>query len=155
MMNKEEITLIRTTSDNIDFQFLVALLDQDLRIRDGDEHAFYAQFNKIDTIKNVIVGYYNHTPIACGAFKKYDEERVEIKRMFVQPNFRGKGIAATILSALESWANELNYEHCVLETGKKQPEAIALYQKSGYQIIPNYGQYEHVENSVCMRKSLL
>ncbi len=142
----------RTTSDNLDFQALVVLLDRDLSIRDGDEHAFYAQFNKIDNIQNVIVYYEDGVALGCGAFKKYDSETVEIKRMFVTPEHRGKGIAHAILTELEIWAAALNYSQCILETGVKQPEAIGLYQKAGYTIIPNYGQYENVENSVCMKK---
>jgi GNAT superfamily N-acetyltransferase len=74
--------------------------------------------------------------------------------MFVKEDRRGKGIAPTILNELEKWATELGYAACILETGKKQPEAIALYKKGGYQIIPNYGQYHGVDNSVCMRKQL-
>ena len=74
--------------------------------------------------------------------------------MFVKPQFRNKGIAVKILNALESWAKKLNFSECILETGKKQPEAIRLYQKSGYTLITNYGQYVTVENSVCMKKSI-
>lgn len=142
----------RTHSDNIDFQNLVALLDEDLKIRDGDEHSFYSQFNKIQNIRNVIVCYIDDNPIGCGAFKEYDQKKVEIKRMFVQPKYRGHGIGLSILKELELWASELNYSEYILETGKKQPEAIKLYQKAGYTIIKNYGQYENVENSVCMSK---
>ncbi|HSK71846.1 MAG TPA: GNAT family N-acetyltransferase [Pyrinomonadaceae bacterium] len=144
--------LIRTDSDNADFRELVALLDQDLRIRDGEEHSFYAQFNKIDRIRHAVVAYQDGQAVGCGAIKEYAENAAEVKRMFVKPEWRGQGIAKRILAELESWAAELNYSECILETGKKQPEAIGLYQKSGYQIIPNYGQYEGVENSVCMRK---
>lgn len=144
----------RTDSADADFKTLVALLDKDLQIRDGDEHSFYDQFNKIDTIGNVIVCYSNNTPIGCGAFKKYDKERVEIKRMFVLHQFRGGGIGLDILKELELWVAELHYPECILETGKKQPEAISLYKKAGYTIIKNYGQYENVENSVCMTKTL-
>jgi putative acetyltransferase len=146
--------LKRITSQNADFQSLVSLLDKDLSVRDGDDHSFYAQFNKIDKINEVIVAYENTLPIGCGAIKKYDEETAEVKRMFVMPEHRGKGIAAKILSALEEWASELGYQYCILETGQKQPEAIALYKKSGYQLIPNYGQYAGVENSICMMKKL-
>ncbi len=146
------ITLKRTTSDDLDFQYLVRLLDQDLKIRDGAEHDFYAQFNKIDTIKHAVVAFIENTPVGSGAFKAYDTATVEIKRMFVLPEFRGRGIAASILTELETWAASLQYKSCVLETGKKQPEAIALYQKMGYTITANYGQYENVENSVCMKK---
>ena len=151
------INLLRTNSDNADFRDLVRLLDADLRIRDGAEHDFYAQFNKIDSIRNALVAYENQVAVGCGAFKEYKEYAdsvAEIKRMFVLPDRRGRGIAGKILSELETWAKELNFSECVLETGLKQPEAIGLYQKSGYEIIPNYGQYAGVENSVCMRKSV-
>jgi putative acetyltransferase len=148
------ITLKRTTSEDTDFQYLVALLDQDLKIRDGEEHDFYNQFNKITMIKYAVVAYMDNVPVGCGAFKEFDTETVEIKRMFVLPDFRGKGIATSVLHELETWATEVNYKAAILETGKKQPEAIALYQKMGYTITANYGQYENVENSVCMRKAI-
>lgn len=146
---------IRTTSDNKDFQKLVAALDADLRIRDGEEHGFYAQYNKIDTIKHVVVAYENNEPVGCGAVKKYDSDTMEIKRMYVPPEKRNKGIASMVLKELEQWTAELNYKKCLLETGKKQPEAIALYEKNGYKIVPNFGQYENVANSVCFEKVLI
>lgn len=144
---------IRTTSDSPDFRGLVQLLDQDLALRDGADHAFYAQFNKIDKINHVVLAYEEEKPVGCGAFKPYDEQLVEIKRMFVLPEYRGQGVAPVVLAELERWAKELHYAGYVLETGKKQPEAIRLYEKSGYQRIPNYGQYASVENSVCMQKN--
>ncbi|MEO6488600.1 MAG: GNAT family N-acetyltransferase [Ferruginibacter sp.] len=144
----------RTSSDDPDFQNLVSLLDIDLASRDGDEHLFYAQFNKIDNIRHAIVWYLDRKPIGCGAFKELSVHQVEIKRMFIVPEFRGKGYAFNILKQLELWAIELNYSQCVLETGKKQPEAIKLYTRAGYMIIKNYGQYENIENSVCKAKSL-
>lgn len=146
------MTIVRTTSDNIDFQKLVVLLDNDLKIKDGEDHDFYAQYNKLDKINHVVICYQEDIAIGCGAFKELDSDTIEIKRMFVQPDFRGKGIAGKILKELESWADELNYANCVLETGKNNPEAIALYRKSGYEIIPNYGQYESIETSVCLKK---
>ncbi|HMK03172.1 MAG TPA: GNAT family N-acetyltransferase [Ferruginibacter sp.] len=148
-------TFKRTGSEDPDFRSLVALLDADLKKRDGDEHDFYAQFNKIENIRNVIVCYVDDKPIGCGAFKAFGQQKVEIKRMFVKPGYRGHGIGLNILKELELWAAELNYPQCILETGKKQPEAIRLYRKAGYAIIENYGQYEHVENSVCMLKDIL
>lgn len=128
--------------------------DEDLQIRDGDEHSFYAQFNKVDKIRHVVVAYENGEAVGCGAIKEYAKGTAEIKRMFVRAERRGRGIAKSILSELEMWAGELNFSKCILETGVKQPEAIALYQKSGYETITNYGQYAGVENSVCMKKSV-
>jgi len=145
--------LVRTNSDNSDFRKLVVLLDHDLQIRDGDERLFYAQFNKVDKIRHVVVAFENEKAVGCGAFKEYEAGAAEIKRMYVREAERGKGIAGKILAELENWAKELNFSECVLETGLKQPEAIRLYQKNGYQTIPNYGQYAGVENSVCMKKN--
>ena len=148
------ITCRRTNSKNEDFQQLVKELDADLIIRDGEEHSFYDQFNKIDNIKYVIVGHDYEKPVGCGAIKAFDQHIMEVKRMYVVSNRRGEGIASTILKELESWAKELNYSKCILETGNKQPEAISLYKKNGYEIIANYGQYENVENSICFEKIL-
>ena len=148
------IDLLRTNSENADFRELVRLLDAELAIRDGDEYSFYAQFNKLDAIREVVVAYENEQPIGCGALKEYESGVAEIKRMFVRPESRNRGIAGEILSELEAWAKELNFVECRLETGLKQPEAVHLYQKSGYELISNYGQYAGVENSVCMKKKL-
>ena len=148
------ITTIRTNSGNEDFKELVKHLDKELAIRDGSEHAFYAQFNKIDTIRHVVIVYHDKKPIGCGAMKNLLPDCMEIKRMYTTPENRGKGIARTVLNELEKWALELSYQRCLLETGKKQPEAIALYRKCGYKVVKNYGQYAGVENSVCFEKKL-
>ena len=79
---------------------------------------------------------------------------MEIKRMYVRPDRRGTGIASTVLSELEKWAREEGYEQSVLETGVKQPEAIALYSRAGYKHIPNFPPYVEVKESVCMKKKL-
>ena len=144
--------IVRTDSTDTDFQILVALLDADLKKRDGEEHTFYRQFNHINTIKHVVVAYKDKQPIACGAFKQYSDNTVEIKPMFVHNDHRGQGIGQKVLGELEQWATELKYNTFILETGKRQPEAIRLYEKAGYIRIPNYGQYQNVENSVCMKK---
>ena len=148
------IKIVRTNSDNQDFINLVKHLDADLAERDGNDHSFYAQFNKIAKIRYVIVAYENSKPIGCGAIKEYSPNIMEIKRMYTLPEDRGKGIATKVLTELEIWATKLSYEKCILETGKKQPEAIGLYEKNGYKLIPNYGQYAEIENSLCFEKDL-
>ena len=149
------ITIIRTNSDNRDFIQLVKHLDAELAERDGKDHSFYAQFNKIDKIKHVVIAYDDEQPVACGAIKEYAPGVTEVKRMYTSPESRGKGIASEVLMELETWASELSYAKCILETGKKQPEAIRLYEKNGYRVIPNYGQYAGIENSVCFEKQLV
>ncbi len=149
------LILKRTNSLDADFITLVNLLDAELKVRDGDEdHEFYHQFNAITNIKHCIVAYQENIPVGCGAIKVFEESILEVKRMYMLPEYRGQGIAPKILSELESWAKELGFSKCILETGHNQPEAIALYKKCGYQIIENYGQYKDVENSVCFEKKL-
>lgn len=148
------IKITQTNSKNNDFQELVTALDADLAVRDGEEHGFYAQFNSIAHLQYVVVAYDENQAVGCGAIKPYDAKTMEVKRMFVVPELRGKGIASLVLKALEDWALTLGYKNCILETGLKQPEAIALYHKNQYHVIPNYGQYAGVENSVCFEKKL-
>ena len=149
------ITLTRTNSDNKEFIHLVKLLDAELAELDGDEHEFYAQLNKTDKIKHVIVAYENDKPVSCGAIREYSPAIMEVKRMYTLPGYRGKGIATRVLNELESWAAELTYQKCILETGKRQPDAIWLYQKNGYKVTPNYGKYVAMENSVCFEKEIV
>jgi GNAT superfamily N-acetyltransferase len=148
------ITFKRTDSSNTDFQTLIVELDRYLAIMDGDEHAFYAQYNKSDGLKYVVLAYDGETPVGCGALKTYSENVMEVKRMYVDPRARGQGVAASILEELENWAVQLSHTDCVLETGVKQLAAIRLYQKSGYKMTPNYGQYQGLENSLCFAKAL-
>ena len=148
------ITLQRSNSSNPDFRFLIPLLDKELADRYGELQAVYDQYNQIINIDTVIIAYRDDTPVGCGCFKQIDEHSVEIKRMFVKPAERGLGIASAILSQLELWAWENGFSYTLLETGDKQHEAIALYQKLGYAIIPNYGQYAGMESSICMQKEL-
>ena len=146
--------MIVTEEDDRDFIELLKQLDAELAVRDGKDHSFYAQFNKIDKIKYVVVAYEDNKPAGCGAIKEYDKDTMEVKRMYTLPESRGKGIATGILTELEKWAFELHYAKCILETGKRQPEAIALYKKNNYKQIPNYGQYANIENSVCFEKQI-
>lgn len=149
------IDLIRTNSENHDFIGLVKLLDADLAKRDGEDHSFYAQFNTVDKIRYVVLAYENEKVIGCGAIKEYEANTMEIKRMYVWPESRKHGIATKVLTELENWAIELSHAKCILETGKRQPEAIGLYKKNGYKPIPNYGQYAEAENSICFEKELI
>lgn len=147
--------LLRTTNTNKDFRALVTLLDGHLAVTDEDEHDFYNQYNGLDAIKHVVILYKEDEPMACGAFKHYEDGTVEIKRMFTAEAARGQGLAVKVLDELEAWAREEGYAKGLLETGRRQPYAVRLYEKQGYTIVPNYGQYTGMENSVCMEKRLL
>ncbi|RNC84898.1 MAG: GNAT family N-acetyltransferase [Winogradskyella sp.] len=148
------ITITRATSKHQDFIDLVKQLDAYLKVTDGDDHAFYNQYNSIESLNHVVIAYYENKPIGCGAFKEFNENSVEVKRMYVLPKSRVNGVGKQILNALEIWAKDLGYNSCVLETGKRQIEAVQFYKKCNYTSIPRYGQYQQMENSLCFEKQL-
>ncbi|MDC7995680.1 GNAT family N-acetyltransferase [Altibacter sp. HG106] len=152
--DNDKLQCVKTNSAHPDFAPLVDKLNQELAARDGDEHAFYDQFNSIEHLQHVMVGYLEEEAICCGAFKIREDEQVEVKRMYTLPDYRGRGFGLKLLSELEAWAQSLGVEKVLLETGKRQPEAIRLYQKAGYRSIENYEPYVGVENSVCFEKLL-
>jgi putative acetyltransferase len=147
--------IIRTNSDNPHFRQLVVLLDGDLTLRYGELQKHYAQFNHINFIDTVVLAYEEDVPAGCGCFRSFAPETIEIKRMYVKPEFRGRGISRLVLAELEKWAAELGYTKSVLETGNQQVEAIHLYHRFGYTEIPNYGYFEGTETSICMSKKLM
>ncbi len=150
----DTVSLIRTNSTHPDFTGLVRRLDEYLAVVDGNEHAFYAQYNTLVPQTQAVILYAEGQPAACGAIKELEPGVIEIKRMFTEPSFRGRGFAKRILQELEKWALEIGYRACRLETGRRLADAVGLYQQSGYTVIPNYGQYEGVDNSVCFEKVL-
>ncbi|MES2806540.1 MAG: GNAT family N-acetyltransferase [Bacteroidota bacterium] len=150
----DTIRISKTTSENPDFINLIGALDKSLWERYPELKTDYWGNNIIELNPNVVVIYLENNPVACGCFKKYDKDTIEIKRMFVSLEARGMGLAQNILRELELWAHDLGYSFSVLETLYKQKEAIALYQKTGYSIVDNYEPYVGLKNSICMRKQI-
>lgn len=146
--------LIRTDNKNPDFLYLIPLLDKDLRSRYQDLQDTYDKHNVIVNVDTVVIAYIDDQPAGCGCFKQFSDTAVEMKRMYVKPEFRRQGISSAILNELEQWASGMGYKDAVLETGNKQLEAIAMYEKLGYSIIPNYPPYENIPTSICMHKAL-
>jgi GNAT superfamily N-acetyltransferase len=144
----------RTSTDDPQFIHLISLLDHELWVELKEDQTTYDQYNKVPAISTAVTIYDDVKPIACGCFKKHNENTVEIKRMFVNKTYRGKGISKIILNELEKWAMEDSFKYAVLETSVHFNVARTLYQKAGYNIIPNYDQYVGLEESVCMKKEL-
>lgn len=147
-------TLHHTQSNDPDFIRLVELLDAELYTLYPKEQDEYAPYNKIDFIETVTVAYDGDQAVGCGCFRDFDQQTVEIKRMFVMPAYRGKGLSKRILDDLENWALEKGFTQAILETGKNQPQAIGLYTQNGYEKVPNFGRYADIPNSLCYMKTL-
>lgn len=102
-----------------------------------------------------IIAWVDGEAVGCGAIRPMEDERyTEVKRMYVRPAFRGRGISRRVLVDLEQRARDFNYRYLQLETGVLQPEAIGLYESFGFYRIPNFGKYVGDEMSVCYRKDL-
>ncbi len=151
---KNDIRISRTTSENTDFIDLVAALDQSLWERYPELKSDYWGNNILEINPNVTVIYLDNKAVACGCFKRKNQNTIEIKRMFVLPEARGKGFAQRILHELELLGVELGFSFSVLETLYKQTEAISMYQKCGYAIVDNYEPYVGLTNSICMWKQI-
>ena len=146
--------IVRTETAHADFKILVDQLNKELWDRYPDIQAQYVPHNKVENIRTAVVVYDNDKPVGIGCTRPIDHTTTEVKRMYVLPDYRGKGIAATILAELEKWAAEQSYARTVLELGDRQPEALKLYKKNKYTVIENYGPYIGMKNSICMEKLL-
>lgn len=146
--------IVRTNSENNDFRSLISELDKELSIRNGDAQFCYNVYNKIDWLETVIIAYAGSVAVGCCCFKQYNDSTAEVKRMFLNPGYRGKGLAGKMLHEIEIWAKEKGFKQAILETGLKMVEAISVYKKSGYTVIPNYGQYADNADSICFSKRL-
>lgn len=146
--------LVRTTNQDPRFTDLTRQLDADLQQRYGQQQEAYATHNRLALLETALIGIVDGQAVACGCFKPLDTQTAEIKRMYVRPEWRRRGFSEQLLVALELWAHELGVSRLVLETGKGQPEALALYHKRGFVVTANYGPYIDLDNSICLAKSL-
>lgn len=146
----------RTNGKDKDFIENCRRLDKDLDQRVGKEiqRSKYEKHNQLDQINEAIVVYEHDNVVGAGSIRQYDEKTVELKRIYVAPAFRGRGIGTKLVSLLVEWGRELGYRRMLLETGKTLTESIALYSKLGFERIPNYGPYEHMTESICMAKNI-
>ena len=150
------MTYKRVAASDPDFKALVIDLDKDLWGRYPDIQQNFAPFNFVDETFRVILVQKDEVPIGCGCFRPMkDKHVIEIKRMYVVPSFRSQGVGKMILQKLEQWAREEKFVLAKLETGIRQPEAIAAYEKSDYLRIPNFEPYVDVKESICMMKQLI
>ena len=146
--------IVKTDTSHPDFVALIQLLDVELQEQYGAVQALYDEHNKTGVLETTLVGNLDEVAVACGCFQTVDEQTVEIQRMFVCEEHRGKGYSVQLLQELELWAADLGYCRAILETGRKQLEAINLYRKFGYEVTDNYEPYVGIENSICMKKRL-
>lgn len=146
----------RTNGKNKDFIENCKLLDMDLDRCVGKKikRDKYKKYNQLDEIQEAIVVYKDNKVIGGGAIRRYDDENIELKRIFVHTGYQGQGIGSRLVFLLMEWAMELGYKRMILETGELLAESCAMYKKLGFKVIPNYGPYLNMPESLCMAKDL-
>ncbi len=152
----KRMRFVYTDGGNPDFIELCHALDNFLNELVGGEEnrKEYIPYNRLDDIHDVIVAYDNDIPVGSASFKRYDDECAEVKRVFIKQEYRGRGISNKLMELLENAAREQGYRYLILESGEPLVAAMALYRKLGYKVIPNYGQYKDMPDSICMKKNL-
>ncbi len=142
----EALALIRALSEELAQRYD--------HVDDGSGH-FSPEDAALSPRSVFLIGRVGGRAVACGAFRPLEDDVAEIKRMFVDPECRGRGYSKAILTELERLARKDGYIAVRLETAERQPEAIRLYQRSGYQRISNFGIYVSSKRSLCFEKRLL
>ncbi len=145
-----------TNGRNSDFISLCHSLDSFLNEVVGGEEkrAKYVPYNSLDDINDVIVVYDGGNAIGCASFKKYNAECAEVKRVFIKKEYRNQGLSRALMKKLEGVAKNQGYTSLILESGELLVSAMSLYRHIGYVVIPNYGQYKDMADSICMKKKL-
>lgn len=150
------VRVVRTDGRDPAYAALVRPLDAELRERYGELQDTYDTFN-VFIPDHVVLALDGEAPVGCGCLKRFDDPATptaELKRMYVAPEARRRGVGRALVAALEAWARELGYAAVVLETGDRQPEAVRLYEACGFTRTPSYRPYTDLPTSLCMRKLL-
>lgn len=150
------LKFVKTDGEDEAFVTLCEELDDYLEQLVGKEEKQpkYDKYNQRNNIHDVIVVYKDEKTIGCGAYKLYDGETIEIKRVYVDESMRGIGVGKELIRRLESYARIAGFRYAVLETDEIMTRAVEFYRKYGYKIIPNYGSHADKSGCVCMSKKL-
>lgn len=150
------VKLVYTDGSDKDFVKLCKMLDDNLNEIVGGEvqRSQYNQYNTLGDIHDVVLAYCDNIPVGCASFKFFDERSAEVKRVYVQKEYRGKGISKRMMTAIEERARSRGFSALILETGAPLIEAMGLYTSLGFKIIENYGTYKNMRESICMQKEI-
>ena len=119
-----------------------------------DKRKGFIPYNLSSAIEDVLIAYCGDVAVGCCGLKAYNETDIEIKRVWVEPEYRGKQIASTMMKLLEQKAAERGFKRLILQTREKMTAAVAMYKALGYRYIDNYPPYDKLEGAVCLAKNI-
>ena len=152
----DEIIFRWTDGNDPDFQRFYRLTEAYYsRIAGGkSKRLAFIPFNASSEIPHVLLAYQEETAAGCAGLKRYSETDAELKRLWVEPAFRGRHIAARLMDQIEEKALQMGFRRLILQTRPLMADAVALYEKRGYALIPNYPPYDQLDGAVCYAKAL-
>lgn len=139
-----------------DFQhFYVVTEEFYSRLAGGAENRrAFIPHNLSGSISHVLIAYIHGAPVGCAGLRAYSDQDIEIKRVWVEPEYRHKGVASGLMDRIERKANELGYRRTILQTREQMEDAIALYMARGYKKIDKYAPYDTLDGALCFGKDL-
>lgn len=145
-----------TTGENEDFKKFYLITEEYYSKLVGgiQNRSAFLPYNMSESVTDVVIAYYNDIAIGCAGLKKYSDTDVEIKRVWIEPDYRGNHIATCLMEILENQAKKQGYQRIILQTRKIMTDALRLYSKCGYYQIDNYPPYDKLEGAICMAKDL-
>jgi len=149
-----DYSLHRCEGSHPGFRSLITELDRELRSETSAHDEIFITHNIVPDHVHVVLALLGEQAVGCACLRALNKEAVELKRMFVLPEHRGKGLSRRILEDLELWAKEMKYRAIRLETGHFLKAAHSLYRSSGFRTIENYGPYKGIAESLCFEKVL-
>lgn len=147
-----ELEFIWTDGNNEEFhQFYLETEDYYSSIVGGKKNREgFIPYNLSESISDVLLAYMDGVAVGCAGLKKYNDSDVEIKRVWVEPDYRGRHIATELMDRIEDKAREMGFKRAVLQTRPIMEDAVGLYEKRGYELIGNYPPYDKLEGAICM-----
>ena len=151
-----ELEFIWTDGNNEEFyQFYLETEDYYSSIVGGKKNREgFIPYNLSESISDVLLAYMDGVAVGCAGLKKYNDSDVEIKRVWVEPDYRGRHIATELMDRIEDKAREMAFKRAVLQTRPIMEDAVGLYEKRGYELIGNYPPYDKLEGAICMALNL-
>ena len=152
----EQIRYEWTDGNNSDFQrFYLATEEYYSSIVGGEKNRKgFIPYNISQNIGIVVIAYIDDIAVGCAGLKSYSDTDAEIKRVWVEPQYRQRHIAVDMMQMIENKAKEQHFSRTILQTREAMTEAVSLYEKLGYYRISNYPPYDRLEGAICYAKDL-
>ena len=153
----EQLEFKWTSPDNADFRrfYLITEAYYDSIAGGPGKRREFVPYNLSESIQDVLIAYVSGIAAGCAGLKKYNDTDTELKRVWVEPAYRGKHIASAMMDMIEDRASQQGFGRVILQTREQMTAAVSLYLSRGYYRTENYPPYDKLEGAVCFAKDIV